>query len=105
MSATHKRSGASGVMSRFTRSGAGGVSSFCERTVVRAFLLRPPHSNNPAFRISRTTRFLAHLTPESSHLEVDPRRSVSLTTISVDTGYLLRKQGSACALSEGALSL
>ena len=31
--------------------------------VVRAFLLRPPHPNSPASRISLATRFLAHLTP------------------------------------------
>jgi hypothetical protein len=29
----------------FTRSGAGGVRSICERRVERAFLLRPPHPN------------------------------------------------------------
>jgi hypothetical protein len=35
------------VKLRFTRSGAGGVRSVCERTVVRAFLLRPPQ--NPGY--------------------------------------------------------
>jgi hypothetical protein len=48
---------------RFTRSGAGGVRSVCEQSVVQTFLLRPPHPNSPASRISLATRFLAHLTP------------------------------------------
>ena len=43
--------------------GAGGVRSVRERSVVRAFLLRPPRPNKPASRISLATRFLAHLTP------------------------------------------
>src|SRR5215207_9442578 len=62
MSATQRRSGDPGAKLRFTRSGAGGVRSVCERTVVRAFLLRPPHPNSPASRISLATRFLEHLT-------------------------------------------
>ena len=45
----------------------------------------------PASRISLATPLLAHLTLNVL-LEVTPRSTVGLATISVDMGYLLRKQ-------------
>src|SRR3954468_1496368 len=105
MSATHRRSGASGVKLRFTRrSGAGGVRSACARKVVRAFLLRPPHPNKPGF--PHQTSYALSSASYSKHpqLEVDPRSTIGLSAISVNANDLLHKQrASALARAEGAL--
>ena len=63
VSATQKRSEASGVKLRLTRTGAEGVRSVCERRVVRTFLLGPPHPKSPASGISLATLLRPHLIP------------------------------------------
>ena len=54
MSASHKRSGANGVKSRWIRSGAGAAAG--SLTVVRGRRRRRWHPASPAPRISRATR-------------------------------------------------
>src|SRR5215217_2412499 len=101
MSATHRRSGASGAKLRFTRSGAGGVRSVCERRVVQSLPSTPTAPEQPG--LSHQPR---HSFPGASHaqrpqLKVDPRSTVGLSAVSVNTNNLLRKQGVCPRSSRG----
>src|SRR5215213_5260570 len=93
MSATQRRSGAWGVKLRFTRSGTGGIA-LGARAECGASL--PSTSSAPEQAcLSHQTSYALPGTSytERPQLEVYPRSTVGFMAISVDTGYLLRKQG------------